>query len=72
MGESPCAFVEFKPGASATVAELDGWCRAHLAHFKRPKTFVLAEIPKTSTGKVQKFILREQAKALTADSVKAG
>jgi fatty-acyl-CoA synthase len=71
-GESPCAFVEFKAGASATVAELDAWCREHLAHFKRPKTFVLSDIPKTSTGKVQKFVLRERAKALPNEPVKVG
>ena len=63
-GETPCAFVELKPGASATADELIAWCRGRLAHYKTPRTIVFAEIPKTSTGKLQKFVLRERAKAL--------
>ena len=63
-GETPCAFIELKPGASATEKELSDWCRAHLAHYKCPRLFVFAEIPKTSTGKVQKYLLRERAKGL--------
>ncbi|MGH6948056.1 MAG: acyl-CoA synthetase [Kiloniellales bacterium] len=63
-GESPCAFVELKPGASASDAELIAFCRERLAHFKAPRTIVFRPIPKTSTGKIQKFLLREQAKAL--------
>ena len=63
-GESPCAFVELKEGAAASVADLDAWCRAHLASFKCPRTIVLSAIPKTSTGKVQKFVLRDIAKSL--------
>ena len=55
----PCACVELKPGESATEADLDGFCREHLAGFKRPKAFVLCELPKTSTGKIQKFKLRD-------------
>jgi len=65
-GETPCAFVELKPGASATEDELVDWCREHLARFKCPRHVVFVEIPKTSTGKVQKFALREKAKALAA------
>jgi fatty-acyl-CoA synthase len=61
-GETPCAFVELKPGATATEEEMIGWCRARLAHYKAPRRVVFAEIPKTSTGKVQKFKLREMAK----------
>ena len=53
-----------KPGHSATAEELIEWCRARLARYKCPRTIVFAEIPKTSTGKVQKFALRERAKAL--------
>jgi fatty-acyl-CoA synthase len=53
-----------KPGHSATAEELMEWCRARLARYKCPRTIVFAEIPKTSTGKVQKFALRERAKAL--------
>jgi fatty-acyl-CoA synthase len=61
-GETPCAFVELKPGANATSDELVAWCRKHLAAYKCPRHIVFAEIPKTSTGKIQKFRLREMAK----------
>jgi fatty-acyl-CoA synthase len=64
-GETPCAFVALKPGASATVDEIVGFCRANLAHFKVPRTVVFGSLPKTSTGKIQKYLLREQAKGLT-------
>ncbi len=63
-GETPCAFVELKPGHTATEDELIEWCRARLARYKCPRTIVFAEIPKTSTGKVQKFALRERARQL--------
>ena len=63
-GETPCAFVELKPGAAATEAEIVAWCREHLASFKCPRTIVFTEVPKTSTGKIQKFRLREMARAL--------
>ncbi|QCI63499.1 acyl-CoA synthetase [Phreatobacter stygius] len=63
-GETPCAFVELKPGAEATAEEIMAWCRQHLAAFKCPRTVVFAELPKTSTGKIQKFRLREMARAL--------
>ncbi len=63
-GETPCAFVELKPGASATEEELIEWCKTKLARFKCPKNVVFTELPKTSTGKIQKFVLRERAKAL--------
>jgi fatty-acyl-CoA synthase len=63
-GETPCAFVELKSGASATAEELIAWCRSHLAGYKCPRYVVFAEIPKTSTGKLQKFKLREAAKAV--------
>jgi fatty-acyl-CoA synthase len=63
-GETPCAFVEMKPGQSASEEELIAWCRARLAHFKCPRRIVFAEIPKTSTGKVQKFALRDRARAI--------
>ena len=61
-GETPCAFVEFKPGASATAEELIAWCRSQLAAYKCPRHIVFTEIPKTSTGKIQKFKLRDLAK----------
>jgi len=61
-GETPCAFVELKPEAKADADELMQWCRKHLAAFKCPRTVVFTELPKTSTGKIQKFKLREMAK----------
>jgi len=61
-GETPCAFVELKPGASVSTDELLQWCRKHLAGYKCPRHLVFAELPKTSTGKIQKFKLREMAK----------
>ena len=63
-GETPCAFVELKPGREASADELVAWCRQNLASFKCPRYVVFAELPKTSTGKIQKFKLRELAKAV--------
>ena len=60
-GETPCAFVTLKDGAEANAKELIAHCRANMAHFKTPKTVVFGTLPKTSTGKVQKFALRERA-----------
>jgi fatty-acyl-CoA synthase len=65
-GETPCAFVELKPGKKVTPDELRAFCRERLAHFKVPRNFVFGDIPKTSTGKIQKFLLREQAKSASA------
>jgi fatty-acyl-CoA synthase len=62
-GETPCAFVTLRPGAAAvTAADIVAWCRDHLAHFKAPRAVVFGPLPKTSTGKIQKYVLREQAK----------
>ncbi|MBX3552560.1 MAG: acyl-CoA synthetase [Pseudolabrys sp.] len=63
-GETPCAFVELKPGAQATTDELMQWCRQNLASYKCPRTIVFDTIPKTSTGKIQKFKLRDMARDL--------
>jgi fatty-acyl-CoA synthase len=63
-GETPCAFVELRPAAATTPDEIIAFCRERLAHFKAPRTVVFGPLPKTSTGKIQKFVLREQAKAL--------
>jgi fatty-acyl-CoA synthase len=63
-GETPCAFVTLKDGASATADDIIAFCRTKLAHFKAPRTIVFGPLPKTSTGKIQKFVLREKAKAL--------
>jgi fatty-acyl-CoA synthase len=65
-GETPCAFIELKPGASVTADELRAFCREHLALFKVPSSFVFRELPKTSTGKIQKFVLRDLAKSASA------
>jgi fatty-acyl-CoA synthase len=65
-GEAPCAFVELKPGVSVTEAELIEHCRRHLARFKAPRSVIFGDLPKTSTGKIQKFVLRERAKSSTA------
>ncbi|MEP0708498.1 MAG: acyl-CoA synthetase [Parvibaculum sp.] len=60
-GETPCAFITLRKGAALSEADVIAYCREHLAHFKCPKTVVFTDLPKTSTGKVQKFKLREQA-----------
>ncbi len=65
-GETPCAFVEVRPDAVVTEAELIEHCRKHLARFKVPKKVIFCELPKTSTGKIQKFVLREQARSTSA------
>jgi fatty-acyl-CoA synthase len=61
-GETPCAFIELKPGHTATQDDIIAWCRSHLASFKCPRHVVFTELPKTSTGKIQKFRLREMAR----------
>ncbi|MEM7207146.1 MAG: acyl-CoA synthetase [Pseudomonadota bacterium] len=63
-GETPCAFVNLKTGSVVTDQELIAYCREKMAHFKCPKTVVFGELPKTSTGKIQKFKLREKANSL--------
>ena len=65
-GETPVAYVELKPGKTASEDEIIAHCRTLLARFKCPKTVIFAEIPKTSTGKIQKFKLRELARQLQA------
>jgi len=61
-GETPCAFVELKPGKTATAEEIMEWCRQGLAKFKVPRYVLFSELPKTSTGKIQKFKLRDKAR----------
>ena len=65
-GETPCAFVELKAGAQPSEAEIIEFCRSHMARFKAPKAVIFGALPKTSTGKIQKFILRAQAKSASA------
>jgi fatty-acyl-CoA synthase len=65
-GETPCAFVELKPGARLTAQEVVAHCKKHLAGFKVPRAVVFGELPKTSTGKIQKFELRKQAGSAAA------
>jgi len=63
-GETPCAFVTLKPGAALDDTALIAWCRERIAHFKAPKTVVFGPLPKNATGKIQKFVLRDRARAL--------
>ena len=65
-GEAPCAFVELKPGSKASEQEIIDFCRGQMARFKAPRAVVFGELPKTSTGKIQKFVLREKAKSTAA------
>jgi len=61
-GETPCAFIELKPGKELSETEVIDYCREHLARFKCPRHVVFTELPKTSTGKIQKYVLRDRAK----------
>jgi fatty-acyl-CoA synthase len=61
-GETPCAFVELKPGCEVTQEEISAFCRRSLAGFKAPKHVVFGELPKTATGKIQEFVLRQRAR----------
>jgi fatty-acyl-CoA synthase len=61
-GETPCAFVELKTGATVSKEEIVTWCRERLAHYKAPRHVVFTELPKTATGKIQKYRLRDLAK----------
>ena len=63
-GETPCAFIELKPGQEATAQEIVDFCRDNMAHYKCPRAVVFGELPKTSTGKIQKFVLRERAREM--------
>jgi len=64
-GETPCAFITLKPGQEHITAEkIISFCRENMASFKVPKTVIFTDLPKTSTGKIQKFVLRETARAL--------
>ena len=65
-GETPCAFVELKPGSEPTAQEIIEFCRVNMARFKVPQAVVFGTLPKTSTGKIQKYILRAQAKSASA------
>ena len=63
-GETPCAFVTLKPNGTADEADIINFCRDNMAHFKTPRSVVFGELPKTSTGKIQKVVLRDKAKEL--------
>ncbi|CTQ55281.1 Long-chain-fatty-acid--CoA ligase [Roseibium album] len=67
-GEVPCAFVELKEGSSATEESLIAFCREHMAGFKRPKKIVFTELPKTATGKIQKYVLRQEARTIANET----
>jgi fatty-acyl-CoA synthase len=66
-GETPCAFIELKPGSSASTEDLIAWCKQHLAGYKVPRHIVFRDLPKTSTGKIQKFRLRDLARDLAKE-----
>jgi fatty-acyl-CoA synthase len=68
-GETPCAFIEIKPDVTVTVEEIVAHCKEHLAGFKVPRAVVFGELPKTSTGKIQKFELRKRAGSAQAIDV---
>ena len=63
-GETPCAFIELREGMSVTEDEIIEYCRQNLAHYKAPRIVIFADIPKTSTGKIQKYVLRDRAKGI--------
>ena len=63
-GESPCAFITLREGEAATAEEIMTFCRDNMAHYKTPRNVVFCDLPKTSTGKIQKFVLRDQAENL--------
>jgi fatty-acyl-CoA synthase len=63
-GETPCAFIELKSGSEVTPEAIIAYAREHLAHFKAPRLVVFGELPKTATGKIQKFVLRERAREM--------
>jgi len=67
-GETPCAFVQLKPGVDASADEIIAFCREQLAHYKAPKSVVFGPLPTTATGKIQKYVLRQQAR----DDVRSG
>ncbi|MGS4887433.1 AMP-binding protein [Roseibium sp. MB-4] len=67
-GEVPCAFVELKEGSPATEDSLIAFCRENMAGFKRPKKIIFTELPKTATGKIQKFVLRQEARTLSSET----
>ena len=66
-GETPCAFVTLRAGQHTSPEDVISFCRDHMAHYKVPKTIIFGDLPKTSTGKIQKFVLRETAKTLRSD-----
>jgi fatty-acyl-CoA synthase len=63
-GETPCAFIELKTGATVSETDIIAFAREHLAHFKAPRIVVFGELPKTATGKIQKFVLRDRAREM--------
>jgi fatty-acyl-CoA synthase len=65
-GEAPCAFVETKPGQALTERDIIEFCRERMAKFKAPRAVIFGELPKTATGKIQKFVLRQKAKSTRA------
>jgi len=68
-GESPCAFIALKPGVAVSDSDLIAWCRRHISHYKVPKTVIFCDLPKTATGKILKYELRQRADALARSPV---
>ncbi len=68
-GETPCAFIELKPGSTVSEQDLIAHCKQHMAGFKVPRAVVFDELPKTATGKIQKFELRQRAGSVKAIDV---
>ena len=68
-GETPCAFIELKPGSAPSAEDIVAFCKQHMAAFKVPRSVVFGELPKTSTGKIQKFELRKRAGSAQAIDV---
>jgi fatty-acyl-CoA synthase len=68
----PCAFIEAKPGHAPTEGDMRAFCRAHLAGFKLPRRFVFGPLPRTATGKIQKFRLRDAARDGAGDGARDG
>ena len=67
-GETPCAFITLKGDEAVNEADIISFCRDRMAHFKAPKSIVFGNLPKTSTGKIQKFVLRKQVLELDTNA----
>ena len=71
-GETPTAFIELKPGVEATAQEIIDFCRDNMAHYKCPREVIFDDLPKTSTGKIQKFVLRDRVRDAVKNAASCG